>query len=50
MRDLTALSRVLSRIDDPSARKTVIMSKYQRGLITGDEAQQLIRELGLVEA
>jgi hypothetical protein len=42
--------RILRRIDDPSARKTVIMSKWARGEITPDKAARLIREGGLVHA
>jgi hypothetical protein len=45
-----ALKRVLLRIKDPSARKIVIMSKWQRGEIAPEEAEALIRELGLKEA
>lgn len=47
---MNALVKTLKRIQDPSARKTVIMSKWQRGEITSDEAERLIRELGLKEA
>lgn len=50
MNSLETLKRTLERIDDPSARKLVIMSKWQRGKITPDQAEQLIRELGLREA
>ena len=46
----SALERALSRIDDPSARKTVIMAKWARGEITRLQACRLIRQLGLVEA
>lgn len=44
------LERVLSQIDDPSARKIVVMSKWQRGEIVRAQAEQLIRHLGLVNA
>jgi hypothetical protein len=50
MRDLSTLTRVLNRIDDPSARKTVIMSKWQRGELTPCEAERLIRAGGLEAA
>jgi hypothetical protein len=50
MSDLSALKRALMRIDDPSARKIVIMSKWQRGEITPEQAEILIREMGLVNA
>jgi hypothetical protein len=43
----TALERALARIDDPSARKIVIMSKWSRGEITDEEAERLIRDGGL---
>lgn len=43
MRDLSPLARVLNRIDDPSARKLVIMSKWERRELTNDETERLIR-------
>lgn len=49
-RDLTPLVRVLKRISDPSARKSVIMSKWERGELSEFEAERLIRRLGLVNA
>jgi hypothetical protein len=50
MRDLSTITRVLNRIDDPSARKTVIMSKWQRGELTTCEAERLICAGGLEAA
>jgi hypothetical protein len=50
MRDLSALVRVLNRIDDPSARKSVIMSKWQRRQIINDEAERVTRLCDVVEA
>ena len=50
MRDLSTLARVLNRIEDPSARKTVIMSKWERREITGNEAERLIQLCDVVDA
>lgn len=47
MRDLSPLVRVLNRIADPAARKSVIMSKWERGEIAPDEVENLIRLCGL---
>jgi hypothetical protein len=44
------LVRVLERIEDPSARKAVIMSKWERGELTRLQACRLIRRMGLVNA
>jgi hypothetical protein len=44
---MSGLAKALSRIEDPAARKIVIMSKWERGEITAKEAERLIRELGL---
>jgi hypothetical protein len=44
---MSGLVKALSRIEDPAARKIVIMSKWERGEITAKEAERLIRELGL---
>jgi hypothetical protein len=49
-RDLSSLASVLNRIDDPSARKAVVMSKWERRQITNDEAERLIRLCGLEAA
>lgn len=43
MRDLSTLARVLNRIDDPAARKIVIMGKRERGEITDAETERLIQ-------
>lgn len=43
MRDLSALARVLNRIDDSSARKAVIMSKRGRNELTDFETRRLIQ-------
>jgi hypothetical protein len=37
-------------IEDPTAAKIVVMSKWERGEISGLEAEQLIRGLGLEAA
>lgn len=50
MRDLEPLVRVLNRIEDPSARKIVIMSKRERGQITDAETSELIRLCEVVNA
>ena len=50
IRDLSPLARVLNRIEDPSARKAVIMSKYQRREIAPQEAVRLMQLCGVVEA
>lgn len=50
MRDLSPLVRTLNRIADPAARKSVIMSKWERQEITPDEAERLIRLCGLEAA
>lgn len=42
-RDLVLMARVLNRIECPSTRKLVIMSKRERRQITDAEAEQLIR-------
>lgn len=47
---LDPFTQILRRIPDPSARKTVIMSKWQRGEITPERASKLIRLGGLVNA
>jgi hypothetical protein len=44
------LVRVLNRIEDPAARKIVIMSKRERGEITDEETEQLIKQCGVVQA
>lgn len=44
------LERVLLRIEDPAARKIVIMAKRQRGEITDNETEHLIRAGGLEAA
>ena len=49
-RDLSTLARVLNRIEDPSARKSVIMSKWDRREITNVECEWLIRNLNLEAA
>lgn len=43
MRDLNTLARVLNCIDDPSARKAVIMSKRERNQLTDFETRWLIQ-------
>lgn len=50
MRDLSLLVRVLNRIEDPSARKAVIMFKWGRGQITPEDAERLIDLCGVVNA
>jgi hypothetical protein len=50
MRDLSHLARVLNRIECPSARKTIIMSKWERKQLTGEEAERLIQLCGLASA
>ena len=50
MRDLSPLARVLNRIEDPSARKATIMSKWNRKEITGNEAARLIELCGVEDA
>jgi hypothetical protein len=47
---LGRLERILGRITDPSARKTVIMSKWERGEISSAQAKHLIRAGGLESA
>lgn len=49
-RDLEALARVLNRIEDPSARKIVIMSKWERRQITDAECEELIQLCDVVNA
>jgi hypothetical protein len=49
-RDLSTLVRILNRVECPSARKTLVMSKWERGQITGNEAARLIRLCGLEAA
>jgi hypothetical protein len=50
MRDLQPLIRILNRIEDPSARKLVIMSKRERRQITDRETERLIQLCGVVDA
>jgi hypothetical protein len=50
MRDLASIASVLNRIEDPSALKTVIMSKWERKELTASEAMHLIRKFGLEQA
>lgn len=50
IRDLEPLANVLNRIDDPAARKLVILSKRDRRQITERECEQLIQMCGVVEA
>jgi hypothetical protein len=54
MRDLlpspTPFERALARIDCPTARKLVVMSKWERGELSASEAERLIREFGLASA
>ena len=50
MRDLSPFARVLNRIEDPSARKIVIMSKRERNEITDAECELLIQLFGLADA
>lgn len=47
---LESSMRYLHRIDDLSARKIIIMSKRERGEITDEQTERLIREHGLVNA
>lgn len=42
--------RHLNQISDPSTRKTIIMSKWERGELRPSEAMYLIRKLGLETA
>jgi hypothetical protein len=49
-RDLTALVCVLNRIHDLSTRKTIIMSKWERGELSSAQAKHLIRAGGLEAA
>lgn len=44
------LTRILGHIDDPSARKIVIMAKHERGELTDAQTEQLIRFGGLAGA
>lgn len=50
MTNIGSLKNALLRIDDPSARKIVIMSKWERGEISPREAERLIQEGGLANA
>jgi hypothetical protein len=50
MRNLSPLARVLNRIEDPSARKLVIMSKRERSEITDGECELLIQLCGVRNA
>lgn len=50
MKNIGPLKNLLSRIADPSARKIVIMSKWERGELSGAQAEGLIHDLGLVSA
>jgi hypothetical protein len=50
MRNLSPLARVLNRIEDPSARKLVIMSKREHSEITDAECAQLIQLCGVRDA
>ena len=50
MRNLSPFARVLNRIEDPSARKLVIMSKWERKQLTSDEAERLIQLCGVRNA
>jgi hypothetical protein len=45
-----ALEKALQRIECPSARKAVIMSKWDRGELSASAASYLIRKLDLVSA
>jgi hypothetical protein len=49
-RDLSPLARVLNRVECPSARKIVIMSKWERKQLTNEEAERLIQLCGLEHA
>jgi hypothetical protein len=49
-RDLSPLLRVLNRIECPSARKSVIMSKWERKQLTNEEAERLIQLCGVRNA
>jgi hypothetical protein len=46
----TPFERALARIDCPTARKLVVMSKWERGELSASEAERLIHKLGLVSA
>jgi hypothetical protein len=48
--DLDAFAAVLKRIDCPHARKVVIMAKWERGELSDEQAERLIRNGGLAEA
>lgn len=48
--ELEHLFRILGHIEDASARKSVIMAKWERGEITSSQAEQLIQSLGLQAA
>jgi hypothetical protein len=48
--NLPSLARVLRRIEDPSARKLVIMSKRERSEITDAECEALIQLCGVRNA
>lgn len=50
IRDMSALARVLNRISDPSARKSVIMGKRERREISDQETERLIQLCGVREA
>jgi hypothetical protein len=47
---LPRLRRMLAQIEDPAARKIVIMAKRQRGELTDEETERLIRDGGLADA
>jgi hypothetical protein len=46
-RSVNALERALNRIGEPTVRKIVVMSKWERGELSADEARHLIRVCGL---
>lgn len=40
---MNAFQRILARIDDPAARKIIIMAKRERGELTDAQTDQLIQ-------
>lgn len=46
----TRMASILMQIEDPVARKIVIMAKRQRGELTERQAERLIRLCGVVSA
>lgn len=45
-RDLSTVAAIMNRIEDPAARKVVILNKLERGVITDEECAALIELCG----